>query len=165
MPTAALAGDISLKTSAQTGEFGGGQAGTIDTATNIKFDGGGPVIGIAGERLIGQTRFSSYAHASASALEGQFTSHYTMNNSTTSTLLAQSDWQDDRIVPMFDYELGIAWTSPSDHLRLSVGYMAQHWFNIVSTPTLVDAVQADNYVNVHDTISFDGLVGHAELRW
>ena len=149
----------------QTGEFGGGQAGTIDTSTSIKFDGGGPLIGVAGERLIGCTRFSSYVHATASAVEGQFSSNYTMNNSSTATLLALSNWQDDRIVPMLDYEFGIAWTAPSNHLRLSVGYMAEHWFNIVSTPTLVDAVQADNYVNVHDTLSFDGLVGHAELRW
>ncbi|HEY4233333.1 MAG TPA: Lpg1974 family pore-forming outer membrane protein [Lacipirellulaceae bacterium] len=149
----------------QTGIFGGGQAGTIDTSTNIQFDGGGPMIGLAGERLIGQTRFSSYGHISAAALEGQFSSHYLMNNSTTATLLAQSDWHDDRIVPMLDYELGVAWTAPSNHLRLAVGYMASHWFNIVSTPTFVDAVQADNYVNVHDTLSFDGLVGHAELRW
>jgi hypothetical protein len=149
----------------QTGDFGGGQAGTIDTSTNIKFDGGGPMVGLAGERLIGQTRLSSYGHISAAAMEGQFSSHYLMNNSTTATLLAQSDWNDDRIVPMLDYELGIAWTAPSNHLRLAVGYMASHWFNIVSTPTLVDAVQANNYVNVHDTLSFDGLVGHAELRW
>jgi len=40
-----------------------------------------------------------------------------------------------------------------------------HWFNIVSTPVFVDAVQADNYVDVDDTISFDGLVGRAEVRW
>ena len=87
-----------------------------------------------------------------------------MNNATTVTKLAEADWNDDRIVPMFDYELGVAWTSPNGHVRLAVGYMATHWFNIVSTPTFVDAVQANNYVNVSDTVSFDGAVGHAELR-
>ena len=72
---------------------------------------------------------------------------------------------DDRIVPMLDYELGIAWLGPQGHLRVAIGYMATYWFNIVSTPTFVDAVQADNYVNVSDTIAFDGAVGHVEWRW
>jgi hypothetical protein len=149
----------------QTGLFGGGQAGVINTSTSIRFDGGGPLIGLAGERLIGQTRFSAYGHTSAAAIEGQFKSRYTMNNATTVTKLAEADWNDDRIVPMFDYELGVAWTSPNGHVRLAVGYMATHWFNIVSTPTFVDAVQNNNYVNVSDTVSFDGAVGHAEFRW
>ena len=90
----------------QTGLFGGGQAGVIDTSTAIQFDGGGPLIGLAGERLIGQTRFSAYGHTSAAAIEGQFKSRYTMNNATTVTKLAEADWNDDRIVPMLDYELG-----------------------------------------------------------
>jgi hypothetical protein len=149
----------------QTGTFGGGQAGVIDTRTRISFDGFGPTVGLAGERLIGCTRFSAYGHMSASALEGQFKSHYLMNNATTVTTLAQADWNDDRIVPMLDYELGVAWTSPNGHVRLALGYMATHWFDIVSTPTLVQAVQNNNYVNVSDTLSFDGAVGHVEFRW
>jgi hypothetical protein len=43
--------------------------------------------------------------------------------------------------------------------------MASYWFNIVSTPVWVDAVQADNYVNASDTIAFDGAVGRVEFRW
>jgi hypothetical protein len=85
-----------------------------------------------------------------------------MFNTTTDVLLAESMWNDDRIVPMLDYEFGIAWTSPQGHLRFAAGYMGSHWFNAVSTAAFVDAVQADNYVNVDDTISFDGLVGRIE---
>jgi hypothetical protein len=85
-----------------------------------------------------------------------------MVNSTTEVLLAESLWNDDRIVPMLDYEIGIAWTSPQGHLRFAAGYMGSHWFNAISTGTFVDAVQADNYVNVEDTINFDGLVGRIE---
>jgi hypothetical protein len=149
----------------QTGVFAGGQGGQIDTSTNIDFTGGGPMAGIDAERRIDQSGFSVYGRALVAALTGNFDSTYRMFNSTTGTLLAQADWEEDRIVPMLDYELGIAWTGPQGHLRLAVGYMASHWFNAVTTPVFVDAVQADNYTDVSDTVSFDGLVGHVEFRW
>ena len=88
-----------------------------------------------------------------------------MFNDTTDQTLAQSIWSDDRIVPMLEYELGVMWTGPQNHCRIALGYMASYWFNIVSTPVWVDAVQADNYVNVSDTIAFDGAVGRVEFRW
>lgn len=149
----------------QQGNFGGGLGGAVDTSTNIDFDGGGPMAGITGERLLGDTRFSVYGRSLVAALTGQFNTHYLMFNDTTDTTLAEVFWSDDRVVPMLDYELGFAWTGPDGHLRLAVGYMATYWFNAVTTPVYVDAVQADNYVDVADTIAFDGLVGHAEWRW
>ena len=42
----------------QSGIFGGGQGGAIDTTSNIEFQGGGPMVGITGEHLIDCTRFS-----------------------------------------------------------------------------------------------------------
>jgi hypothetical protein len=88
-----------------------------------------------------------------------------MFNDTTDAVLAEVFWNDDRIVPMLDYELGVAWNSPSGHCRLAAGYMASFWFDAVTTPVFVDAVQADNYVDVGDSIAFDGLVGRVEFRW
>jgi hypothetical protein len=146
----------------QTGIFGGGQGGTIDTTTSIEFTGGGPLAGIDGAHQIGKSRFSVYGRSLVAAITGEFDSRYRMFNSTTDVLLAESVWKDDRIVPMLDYEIGVAWTSVEGHLRLAAGYLGSHWFNAVSTPTFVDAVQADNYVNVGDTVSFDGLVGRIE---
>jgi hypothetical protein len=146
----------------QFGNFGGGQAGAINTSTDIEFVGAGPMVGIDGAHQIGVTRFSVYGKALVATLTGQFDSNYRMVNQTTDSLLALSMWQDDRIVPMFDYELGVAWTSPQGHLRLAAGYMVSYWFNAVTTPVFVDAVQADNYVNVEDTVSFDGAVGRVE---
>jgi hypothetical protein len=146
----------------QTGVFGGGQGGAIDTSSTIEFSGAGPLAGIDGARQIGKSRFSVYGRSLVAAITGEFDSRYTMFNRTTDILLAESLWKDDRIVPMLDYEIGVAWTSPQGHLRFAAGYMGSHWFNAVSTPTFVDAVQADNYVNVGDTISFDGLVGRVE---
>ncbi len=149
----------------QQGEFAGGAAGTIQTTTNIEFTGAGPMAGLDSMHKLGETGFSVYGRALVAAITGSFESHYRMLNTTTDVLLAESIWEDDRIVPMLEYELGIAWTSPRSRVRLAAGYMMSHWFNVVTTPVLVDAVQADNYVDVGDTISFDGLVGRAELRF
>jgi len=150
---------------AQNGIFGGGLGGAIDTNTNIDFNGGGPIAGFQAERLLGKTRFSAYGKGLVAALAGTFDSNYQMFNDSTDQLLAQSIWSDDRIVPMLEYELGIMWTGPRNHWRFALGYMASYWFNIVSTPVWVDAVQADNYVNLSDTIAFDGAVGRVEFRW
>jgi len=149
----------------QTGVFSGGLGGTIDTTTNIDFDGGGPIAGLTGERLIDNTRFSVYGRATAAALAGTFDSQYLMYNATTDQTLALASWSEDRIVPMLDYELGVAWNGPQGHFRVAIGYLASFWFNAVTTPVFVDAVQADNYVDVGDTIAFDGAVGRVELRW
>ncbi len=149
----------------QNGIFGGGLGGTVDTTTDIDFTGGGPIAGIQAERLLDSTRFSVYGKGLVAALAGSFDSTYLMYNSSTTQTLAQSIWSDDRIVPMLEYELGIMWTGPQNHCRVALGYMASYWFNVVSTPVWVDAVQADNYVNVSDTVAFDGAVGRVEFRW
>jgi hypothetical protein len=146
----------------QEGVFSGGQFGVIDTSSMIEFSGGGPMAGIDADRRIGAGNFSVYGRALVAAITGVFENHYRMENRTTDTLLAESTWDDDRIVPMLDYELGLAWTDPQGHLRLSIGYMASHWFNVVTTPELIDAVQDDNYVDLGDTISFDGAVGRVQ---
>jgi hypothetical protein len=88
-----------------------------------------------------------------------------MFNSTTEVLLAQANWKDDRIVPNIEYELGLAWTSCSDRWRIATGYMYSHWLNTVTTDEFIDAVQADNYVDVEDSLTFDGFVTRMECRW
>ena len=72
----------------QTGIFGGGQSGTIDTSTDITFDGGGLKAGIDGEQRL-CCGFFAYGKATAAALSGRFDSHYNMFNSTSQTLLAR----------------------------------------------------------------------------
>ena len=150
---------------AQTGVFSGGQAGQIDTSSSIDFDGFGPTIGVEGERRLGNTLLFVYGRGSLAAISGEFGANYRMLNSSTAVELALASWSDDRIVPMFDYEIGIGWRGAKDHLSFSVGYLSSYWFNAITTPVFVDAVQANNYVNVSDTLAFDGLNARAEWRW
>jgi hypothetical protein len=146
----------------QTGIFGGGQSGTVDTSTTISFDGGGLKAGIDGEqRLCGC--FFVYGKATAAALSGQFDSRYRMFNSTTDTLLARSKWEDNRVIGQLDTELGVGWTN--GRWRFSTGYMFSEWTNVVDTSAFVSAVQSNSYGNVRDNITFDGLVTRLEYSW
>ncbi len=148
----------------QLGVFGGGQQGAIDTRTNIDFDGGGLKFGLDGERRITHC-FSTYGRLSAAAMSGTFRSRYDMLNVTTDTLLAQANWKDDRVIGQIEYELGVGWTSCNERWHVTTGYMFSHWTNIVSTGEFINAVQRDNYVNVGDTLSFDGVVTRLEFVW
>lgn len=149
----------------QTGVFSGSQAGTIAVLSDVEFDGAGAIFGIDGERRFGRRGLSFYGNLSVSPLAGEVTSFYSMQNATTNTLLAQSIWEDDRFITILEYELGIAWTSCDGCWRIASGYTAAFWYNAVTTPVWVDAVQGDNYVDVGDTLSFDGLTLRVERRF
>ena len=88
-----------------------------------------------------------------------------MQNASTATTLARAELKDDRFVTVLDYELGLAWTSCNRCWRVTGGYLASHWFNAITTPVFIDAVQADNYVDIGDTLSFDGLTVRVERRF
>jgi hypothetical protein len=149
---------------AQRGVFSGGQSGVINTFTDIDFDGGGLKGGVDAQRRPGGG-FSAYGRFSAAIMTGRFSSSYTMLNSTTDVLLARARWKDDRTVPQLEYEAGLGWTSPSGHWKFAAGYLFSFWGNAITTPEFIDAVQADNYVDVGDSITFDGAVTRVELQW
>lgn len=149
----------------QTGIFGGGSTGTIDTFTNVDFDGGGLKFGLDGERRIGCGGFSLFGRLAVSPMSGTIQADYTMNNSTTDVLLAQAVWKDDRMITLLDYEAGISWTGPCRKWRISTGYMASYWFNAVTTAEFINTVQANSYDSVDDTIVFEGLTARVERRW
>jgi len=149
----------------QTGVFAGASPGSILTQSNIDFDGGGPKLALDGGRSIGNSGFSAYGRAGVSPLAGEFRSVYNLRNDTTGDALAHVNWNDDRIMTLLDYELGLAWTSPRRRWRFSAGYTQSFWFNAVTTAEFIDAVQASQYTDVSDTIMFDGLTARVEHLW
>ena len=149
----------------QTGTFAGSLGGAINTATAIDFEGAGLKFGLDGEKLMGKRGFSGYGRFAVAPMIGEFRSNYLMRNTTTSVDLAAARWSDDRFVTNLEYELGLRWTSCNGCLRLSAGYLAQFWYDTITTPGFVDAVQANNYSDVGDTLSFDGFVTRVEVVW
>ena len=139
--------------------------GVVQTASNINYEGVGFRAGLDGNRRLGNSLLAVYGKTSINVLFGQVHSNYTQYDATTATLQAQSIWRDRRTVPILDYEVGMQWTSRNGHWRASTGYYAAFWFNAVSTGEFIRAVQNSNFVNLGETLSFNGLVSRVEYRF
>jgi hypothetical protein len=139
--------------------------GTTTLNTDIDFTGVGMRVGITGERLLfprGGLRL--YGNAIANFLVGKFDASYTQRNQFNG-LEASATLSEDRIVPVLDLELGIAWLGPKGHFRVSAGYMVSAWFNAVTTPDWIESVQNGSYSPGSSTLTFDGLTARAQLAF
>ncbi len=139
--------------------------GTVNTTTDINFNGGGLRFGLDGMQRLGCTGFGVYGKSFLSLVFGRFNSNYLQFNETTESVEAASNWIDQRVVPILDYEIGVNWTSRNGHWRFSSGYYTAFWFNIISTPQYVQAVQNANFVDLGETVAFDGFVSRLEFRF
>ncbi len=149
----------------QTAQFA--QAGgPMMTNTNIRYDGAGLRTGFDGRRRLGCGGFSCYGNGFLSVLFGDFNSNYTQTNPLASVNpLAANNWESARVMPILEYEVGVSWTSCGGCWRIGAGYYTAFWFNAVTNPQYIQSVQANNFVKVGDTITFTGLVAHAEMRF
>ena len=138
--------------------------GTELVTTDIKFDGGGVRFGLEGERRAACSGFLVYGTAAASFIGGEFRARYFQGESVDRSVVDTS-WQAGRIVTILDLELGIGWTSASGCLRFTTGYLFSAWFNTVKTDEFINAVHANDFVGLGDTLTFDGLTARAELRF
>lgn len=137
--------------------------GITGVATDIEFSGGGTRIGFDCERRLCRRLFW-YGRGSASVLVGEFDSDYRQFNNFQLTQ-AFTGWEDDRAISILDYELGMGWENARGNLRVSGGYYFAAWFNMVTTSQYIQAVQTNNYVDLGDTITFDGATARIEYRW
>lgn len=66
---------------------------------------------------------------------------------------------------MLDAEFGAGLSLWNDRLRFTAGYSFAGWFNLVRTDQFIGAVQTNNFTGMHDTLTFDGLVGRVEVQF
>ena len=64
-----------------------------------------------------------------------------------------------------ELELGLSWVTFEERLRISAGYLLNIWFNTMTTPTWINAVQQQNFTSVDETLSIDGLSIRGEWRF
>jgi len=136
-------------------------ATTVDTS--IDFDGIGPRFGVALERRL-NGGFLTYGQAFGNVLFGKQAADYIQQNATAG-VQATSDADERRIVPQLELELGMGWQNYSGNLRLRAGYYFATWFNVATTPTWIDAVQANSESDVENSLIFHGLSIRAEYRF
>ena len=124
--------------------------------TDLDFEGAGLRIGLETQRFSCRNQLHVYANGYASLLSGQFSGHYFQGNNFDGTEV-DIRWEAGRVVPILDFEAGVGWSSLNNKLNLSAGYMVSAWFNSVLTNDFINAVQTNNYLDLDESIWFDGL--------
>jgi hypothetical protein len=97
-------------------------------------------------------------------LAGRFRAHYFQGQSFDPNVV-DTEWEAGRIVPVIDLEAGVGWTSMSGKWRLNAGYMVSAWFNTVITQDYINAIQTNNFLDLSDTMWFDGLQARVSYRF
>jgi hypothetical protein len=137
----------------------------LDTVNvDVDFDGFGIMFGIDGERRSCQTGLMIYGRGVTSLLAGDWTGSYAQVNQFGGGIVA-NDYEDYRVTPVLELELGLGWSSKCGKCRATVGYMTSAWYDAVSTRTYVDAVRNTDYINIDETITFSGLTTGIEARF
>jgi len=141
--------------------------GSTTVATNINFDGGGPRVGLEGHYFICRSIFL-YARSDISLLFGHFGASYLQQNVFTG-VQAETQFGDDRLVPVWENEFGIGWRSANHRIEVMAGYSAAIWFNTMTTSNWILGVQDSAFStsrdNLRDTLTFDGLFVRAGFRF
>jgi hypothetical protein len=136
-------------------------ATTVDS--EIDFNGFGPRFGLDGERLLCNGIFL-YGRGFLSVLMGEFDVEYIQAN-VNNGQQAFTGFNDDRVVPIIEVELGVGWQSECGKYRLSTGYYFTSWFNAMTTQSTITSIQANNFSDIDQTITFDGLTSRFEIRF
>lgn len=141
------------------------QFGEVLIDTDIDFDGAGLRLGLEWERYHECRPLMVYANAYGTLLAGEFDAMYTQTGDQLATLDVSTEWTAGRIVPKFDLEVGAGFRGPKGRLHCRVGYVYSVWTNIVKTDDFINAVQMNNFDNLGDSLTLDGLVGRVEVRF
>lgn len=137
--------------------------GTHNVATDLDFYGAGVRIGLEGERYVTNSLIV-YGKTSASFIAGEYRADYDQTHSND-VLRVDTAWSAGRTLTMLDFELGTGWTSCNGVWRATIGYNFSAWLNVVQTDEWIKGVQTNNFVDMTDKLTFDGLVTRIEARW
>lgn len=138
--------------------------GLVTVDTDVDFEGFGLLLGLDAERRSCRTGLMCYSKALSSFLAGDWKGRYRQTEQIGSGVVA-NEYEDYRVTPVLELELGIGWRSPCGRCRASVGYLTTAWYDSVSTREYVNAVRSNNYVNVDETITFSGLTAGIEANF
>lgn len=139
--------------------------GTETVTTDIDFHGGGIRIGLEGEWYpCCDCGFVIYGRGMASFVGGRFNAHYNQSQ-TYDPLVVDTEWDAHRVVSILDLELGVGWTSHNGCLRLTAGYLFSGWHDTVMVGDFIEAVQANAFRDLSNTLTFDGLTARTEVRF
>ncbi|GIW98624.1 MAG: hypothetical protein KatS3mg111_1957 [Pirellulaceae bacterium] len=139
-------------------------SGLTTVTTDVDFEGFGILAGIDGERRAPCSGCLIYGKVLGSMNAGNWQADYTQTNQFGGGVIA-NHYEDFRITPILDTELGFGWQSKCGTWRVTSGYMFSTWFNSVNNRDYIAAVRSGNMLELDDWITFSGLTFRTEARW
>lgn len=140
-------------------------AGLTSVDSEIDFDGFGIRFGLDGIKRRPCTGILLYAKGYANFVSGEFKANYVETNQFGGAAVIRNNFEDYRLITILDAELGMGWETQSGRFRVTGGYAVSGWFNTLTTGTYIDGVQAGNYTDLAETLTFDGFVTRFEFRY
>lgn len=134
-------------------------------ATDIDFTGAGLKLGLEAERFYCAVPLKLYAKGMTSLMAGEFDATYQQTVQNEAYNGVNTGWKAGRIVPTFDLEIGGGFYMPQGRMQATIGYVFSAWTNVVKTEDWIHAVQTNDFRDMGDTITFDGLVARVEGRF
>ncbi|MCC6512108.1 MAG: TonB-dependent receptor [Pirellulaceae bacterium] len=138
--------------------------GLTNVTTDIDFNGFGIIGGLDGMRHSTHTGLLVYGRALGSLLGGNWQADYRQTNQFGGGVIANR-YDDYRVTPVVDTELGVGWQNCSGCLRVTTGYLFSTWFNAVTTRDYIQSVRTGNMLNLDDNLTFSGLSLRTDLRF
>jgi hypothetical protein len=137
----------------------------VVVATDIDFTAVGMHMGLEAERhFCCRIPAMMYTKGFASLLAGEFEASY-LQSEVASMPAVNTIFKADRLVPKFDLELGMGLSTPKGCMRATIGYVFSAWCNMIKNEDWIRAVQTNNFKDLGDTITFDGLIARIEGRF
>ncbi len=138
--------------------------GTVRNDIDVDFNGFGMMFGVDAERRSPCTGMMVYSRALSSFLAGDWRGSYVQTNQFGGGVVA-NEYEDYRVTPVLELELGLGWRSQCGRCRASVGYLTSAWYDAVSTREYVDSVRRNDYVSIDETITFSGMTARIEANF
>ena len=138
--------------------------GLTNVATDIDFNGFGILGGLDGERHSSTSGLLIYGRAIGSLLAGNWQADYRQTNQFGGGVIA-THYEDFRVTPVLDTELGFGWQSCGGRVRITTGYLFSTWFNAVTTRDYIQSVRTAEMLNIDDNLTFSGLAFRTQLQF
>ncbi len=139
--------------------------------TELDFHGFGMLLGVDGERYSCKSGLFVYGRGLSSFLAGDWRGDY-LHTQQIGGAFTANEYEDYRITPVLELELGFGWQSDNGKWRGTLGYMNSAWYNAISTRAYVDAVRdrtinvtSSSYTDLDETVTFSGLTAGFEGRF
>jgi hypothetical protein len=139
----------------------GAATGLTTVSSNLSYDGIGLRLGLRGETHHAERGLFLYAAGDVSFLSGQHQAAYLQVAQIDPSFTIARNFEDFRLTTILETELGVGWQNETGRVRVSCGFQAAGWYNVLLTQAFLDGSRGPDTND--DFASFSGMVARVEF--